>query len=259
MRQMVSIPSCQCGIVLVFEQRLHRGRFNMAIAKHHIGFALMPRHGPLCASEIIRCRPAPQLQRSIHHSAIPSEKRIPDGHHIARNDYLRFPHRRSRQTRGNPNIMSPQTKRICALCGAHPIRIVAVTIISVALPPIRRLMGRGTLPNAFRIGIAFCGKRPPRKLAVLQKSHPCPAMARINHQRIRAIFRDKPLQRDSQLPHIIDALDALPSRLGPRKSREQKPRDNRQNRQRHQKLHQSKPLPANASPLKGLLLFLKSC
>ena len=42
MRQMVTIPANQSRIASVFKKGFQRRRFNVAIAIHHIGFALMP-------------------------------------------------------------------------------------------------------------------------------------------------------------------------------------------------------------------------
>jgi hypothetical protein len=41
MWEVVPIPSHQSGVAGVFKKEFQRWRFNVTIAKHHVGFALM--------------------------------------------------------------------------------------------------------------------------------------------------------------------------------------------------------------------------
>src|SRR5581483_2918011 len=197
----------------------------MAVTTHHIRFALMTRMGSLRAPVIVVYRSSPQHQSPILHQAIiPSDEPIPDRHHIAWTRHFGLPYRRRGQTRAAPYKMSAQPKRMSVRRPAHPIPVVAITIVAPAFGPIRGLVCRRTFPDPFRIRITLHRKRLPRKLPVLQQSHPCFSMSWINRQWIRAVFRDIPLQRDPQLPHVIDTLDSPPPGLGLGKPREQKRR-----------------------------------
>jgi hypothetical protein len=43
MRLMVAVPAGQSGVAGVFKKKLQRRRFDVAVAKDHVGFALMAR------------------------------------------------------------------------------------------------------------------------------------------------------------------------------------------------------------------------
>ena len=79
---MVAVPTAQGVITGVFKQKLQRRRFNVTIAKHHVGFTLMTRISPFGAAKIIsQTRSPPQKKHTIHDDSIVPLKTVTDGYH----------------------------------------------------------------------------------------------------------------------------------------------------------------------------------
>ena len=84
MRLVVAIPAGQGGVIGVGEKELQRRRFNVAIAKNHIGTALMTGISPFCAAPKICDFVSPcEKPDSIFDHAIASYKSISDCHRVA--------------------------------------------------------------------------------------------------------------------------------------------------------------------------------
>jgi len=120
-RQMVAIPAHQGGVAGVFKKKLQRRRFDVAVAKDHVGFALVAGKG-VSIVFIFYVRPTSPLDDGV------SIKTITYCHHIAWSDYFRLGNgRRKRSVNGSG--ASAKTSSF-----VFPRRIQAQIIIAVRKP-----------------------------------------------------------------------------------------------------------------------------
>ena len=80
MRQMVAVPAAQGVVAGVGEKKLQRRRFNVAVAKDHVGFALMQRRGIWI---IVCCHPRQIIFRGAEKASSIWNKCFADRHHVA--------------------------------------------------------------------------------------------------------------------------------------------------------------------------------
>lgn len=103
MRIVVAVPTNQGLVAGVFEQMLERQPLGMAIAKNHVGIALVAVES-IFEIAAFHVGPTATLEDVI------AIKTIPDREHVTGNGYFRFCHRRGQRASGGHGI-SAQTKR----------------------------------------------------------------------------------------------------------------------------------------------------
>jgi len=117
---MVAVPADQSGVAGVFKKKLQRWRFDVAVAKDHVGFALMT--GEWVAVFFAHIKPARPLYDSV------AVKAITNCNHLAWSNNLRFTDwRRKRSVNGSG--ASAKTSSF-----VFPRRIQAQIIIAVRKP-----------------------------------------------------------------------------------------------------------------------------
>ena len=86
---MVAVPADQGDIAGVFKKKLQRRRFDVAVAKHHVGAALMAGIRSFVAFWITpRTANPPQETYTILNKAVISYKSVANRHHFAWADNL---------------------------------------------------------------------------------------------------------------------------------------------------------------------------
>src|SRR5882724_4761672 len=92
-RQVVAVPAGQGGVAGVFKKKLQRRRFDVVVAKYHVGFALMTRVTSLgdlrfftIENEVCEKINPLQLDCSISNYPIATNKPIANSNHFTRTD-----------------------------------------------------------------------------------------------------------------------------------------------------------------------------
>jgi len=88
MRQMIAVPARQSRVAAVFKQEAQRRRFDVAVAKDHVGFALR-RSNSVKPPRIVRPLRVAEINRAVGDAAIeqrcPHSSEIGAGFHHHRN------------------------------------------------------------------------------------------------------------------------------------------------------------------------------
>ena len=114
MRQMVAVPAAQGGGAGVGKKKLQRRRFNVAVAKDHVGFALMTGVASFGAAKFFfQAISPPQNVYAVQDDSIAALKPVTNCHHIAWFSYFRFRNWRAKNFIGLKAAPFPKSKHIC--------------------------------------------------------------------------------------------------------------------------------------------------
>ncbi len=109
-RLVVAVPADQGGVTGIFKKKSQRRRFDMAVAKHHVGFALMTSISPFRAAQInfLRFIYAPQQTPAILNNVVAAPESVANRHHFTWTGNLRLAYWRSRVVLYTAVIIKPK-------------------------------------------------------------------------------------------------------------------------------------------------------
>src|SRR5208282_2886533 len=157
MRQVVTIPLAQSHIASVFKKRFQRWRFDVAVAEHHVGFALMPGRTSFGAPQVsLRIISPPQSKNTVLNKAITPLESVTNRHHYTWGGNFRF--RYGRRKGCLVHSVTSQTKYVRIVYRTQPVSVIAILCIDRAGWIIGRSLRSRAIPHAFRLYPTFARK-----------------------------------------------------------------------------------------------------